>query len=50
MNWLKNFQTKEEYEKARAEKLAYYLELFNGNKELAYRAMYDEEYCERMGC
>ena len=30
-------------------KLAYYTELCNGDKKLAYRTMYDVEYCKRMG-
>lgn len=29
--------------------LAYYTELCNGDKKLAYRTMYDVEYCKRMG-
>ena len=31
------------------DKLAYYTELCNGDKKLAYRTMYDVEYCKRMG-
>lgn len=49
-NFKLDSQTREEYEKAHEEKFAYYLELFSGNEKLARRAMYDEEYCERMGC
>ena len=30
-------------------KLAYYTELCDGDRKLAYRTMYDVEYCKRMG-